>query len=224
MTWLFVVLGCDRPEPEPVTAAPSDETRLVTVQQEIRRPDGRRYIQVSRHVELPVDGYAELPDEQRDVAFQVLNTVTGPCAPCMDEGITLADCFLEPPADCETVAQVAQRVVRKAGEGSDKVEVLEAVEYADGWYPVAQESQGLDFAVWIDDSDMGVQAEARFAELEAACPGVLTRRDLESAGEHVRAVPTVFINGYRLRGLQSLDAYVRLVDMELADQGASCPR
>lgn len=224
MTWLFVVLGCDRPEPEPVTAAPSDETTLVTVQQEIRRPDGRRYIQVSRHVELPVEGYAELPDAQRDVAFQVLNTVAGPCAPCMDEGITLADCVLAPLPECDTVTDVAERVVRLAGEGIERTAVLEAVEYADGWYPVAQDGQGLDFAVWVDDSEIGVQAEARFAELEAACPGVLTRRDLESAGEHVRAVPTVFIDGYRLRGLQSLDAYVRLVDMELADQGASCPR
>ncbi|MCB9759307.1 MAG: DsbA family protein [Alphaproteobacteria bacterium] len=72
----------------------------------------------------------------------------------------------------------------------------------------AAEEAGLDVAAWT-------------AAMDSAA--VRARLDAERAAAStlgVRGTPTAFVNGYRVRGLRDIDAYARIIDLELADAEA----
>ena len=143
-----------------------------------------------------------------------------------------------PPPGCDNVPVVARRVVRLAGEGLDVDAISLQVEYADAWYDLdatdlprtGPEGAAVELVVAFDaTSQLSNEAEARWTGIAEACPGhvAIFRLDVREHAEvaesyGVRSTPTAFVNGYRVRGSQQAEAYLRLVRAELGDRGLSC--
>jgi hypothetical protein len=103
---------------------------------ELARPDGRLPLTPTEYsaADLPVKGLAELPPEAQLVALGVLNLSTGPCEPCQQEGLSLAECLRG--GQCPIAAPVAERAVGLAALGWPVDRIQLRVELPDAWLPV----------------------------------------------------------------------------------------
>ncbi|HJN75392.1 MAG TPA: thioredoxin family protein [Myxococcota bacterium] len=228
------------PSPQTFQSTPVGEARenLVVQPSSDRRPDGREPLTIGEMEHLAVEGLDALTADQRVLAMAFFNGTTGPCPTCMDEGTPLGACFEQAPPGCDNVPVVARRVVRLAGEGLDVDAISLQVEYADAWYDLdatdlprtGPEGAAVELVVAFDaTSQLSNEAEARWTGIAEACPGhvAIFRLDVREHAEvaesyGVRSTPTAFVNGYRVRGSQQAEAYLRLVRAELGDRGLSC--
>ena len=89
----------------------------------------------------------------------------------------------------------------------------------------------LVFADGTEMSDEAIRAKAESAELDLAAfdaclaagrGKAVVQRDLAEGRKHgVTGTPAFFVNGLRLSGAQPLEAFVSLIEQELADAGAA---
>jgi hypothetical protein len=112
----MLLTACGTPDPgptitteqRPAQAGPTTEVRR---EDELMRPDGLEPLTQSAHISVDVEGFSELSPELQQAALVIFNNTAGPCAPCMEQGISLGDCLVQAPAGCENVPTVARRVV-----------------------------------------------------------------------------------------------------------------
>jgi len=98
--------------------------------------------------DLDIPGLANLAPQARDELMTVLNTVVGPCEPCVETGQSFATCLEERPA-CLNMPVLARRGVRLAGEGKDRTALGDALTFEKPWTrvdPGASPSDGPDDA------------------------------------------------------------------------------
>lgn len=116
MVWMLALACGTAPDPgptitteqRPVQDGPVTEVRG---EDELLRPDGLESLTPGTRTSVPVDGFSALSPELQEAALVVFNNTAGPCAPCMEQGISLGDCLAQAPEGCENVPTVAKRVV-----------------------------------------------------------------------------------------------------------------
>lgn len=237
--FLALGLGCGTPEPTEPSEVPivvksepagdPQDPKVVAQHKSGKRPDGRERLLVGQLTHVEVEGFEALDEEQQRVALAFFNATTGPCEPCMDQGVSLGACLAEADDACGNVGAVARRVVRLVGEGQEVESISAQVEFADAWVPVTTVLEAPVVLVVVEQagSPLSTAANATWDEVVAACaPHVIVERvalDEVPPSYGVRAAPTAFVNGYRVRGAQQPEAYLRIARAELGDLGLSCP-
>jgi protein-disulfide isomerase len=142
--WISLLMlagACSTPD-EPLKSKPVGElsTNIVAVDMvRGQRPDGRATLVLGRRTaaEVPVPGLAALAPGPQAEAMAVLNSTTAPCLPCMNEGISLADCLVQPHSTCPNLVALGRRIVRAAASGEDRHAIQPKVLYAAPWQPTA---------------------------------------------------------------------------------------
>ena len=86
--------------------------------------------------DLGVPALSQLSADQQAVALGVLNSVVGPCDPCIDAGLSMATCAKAKGGLCKNVPGLVERTARLASEGKNAEQITEAVKYIAGWAPV----------------------------------------------------------------------------------------
>mgnify|MGYP002639745165 CR=1 FL=1 len=255
--------------------------------------------------DLDVAALAQLPADKQAVALGVLNSVVGPCDPCVEAGLSLAACTKAKGAICENVSGLVGRAARLAGEGKSAEQITEQVSYQAGWarldlsgsprhgsadspivvveyseyqcpfckraqttmheleekygdqvsfvfkhFPLAKHTQAKPAAI----ASIAAERQGKFWEYKTAL--FEHQRDLKNEGIYeqiatevglnleqfrrdiadptieaqikadvtqakqvgVTGTPCFFVNGYKLKGAKPLEAFVDVIDRELADR------
>ena len=248
---------------------------------------------------------SQLPADKQAVALGVLNSVVGPCDPCIDAGLSLATCAKAKGNICENMSGLVGRVARLAGEGTSAEDIGDAVKYGAGWarvdltgsprkgtasapiviveyseyqcpfcrraqetmsqleekygdkvsfvfkhYPLAKHSQAKPAAI----ASIAAERQGKFWEYKHALfehqkdlrtDGIYEqiaeeiglnmeqfRRDVADSTTEaqikkdvaqakkvgVTGTPCFFVNGYKLKGAKPFEAFVDVIDRELADR------
>jgi protein-disulfide isomerase len=108
-----------------------------------QRPDGRATLTLGARtaVEVPVTGLASLAPGPQAEAMAVLNSTTAPCLPCMNDGISLADCLVQSHETCLNLVALGERIVRAAAAGEDRHAIQPKALYEEPWQPTADVGQ-----------------------------------------------------------------------------------
>ncbi len=140
---LLLWMACGSPvEPEePPKAGPTETqaapaTQVAIERNKLLRPDGREIVVAGDHRTLPWEAFRALDPGQQQVALSVINAAPGSCPTCLEDGISLADCALAPPAGCENTPGLAQRCLRLAGEGRPAEEIYDLCAFHEPWIPL----------------------------------------------------------------------------------------
>ncbi len=76
---------------------------------------------------------AQLATDKQATVMGVLNTVVGPCDPCVDEGLSLAACAKTKANICENITGLVDRAAEAASGGKSADDIKAAVSYPAGW-------------------------------------------------------------------------------------------
>ncbi len=217
--------------PPQVDATPASTPVTIDLSKPLR-PDGRELVAASAHTTLPWDVFRDLDPGQQQVALSVINAAPGSCPACLEQGTSLADCALQPPAGCENTAGLAQRCVRLAGQGLPASDIYDLCAFHEPWIDLdlsGLEGRGagtLPVVIAVDDRNPASTAyDDTMQQLREAYPTQITLYVLDvqvhveqAQAWGVRSTPTVFVDGYRLRGSRSLDNLRFMVDAQLLDR------
>ncbi len=139
---LLLLAGACTSSDEPLKSNPVGEPSKNLVAVDMvrgQRPDGRAPLVLGTRtaVEIPVPGLATLAPGPQSEAMAVLNSTTAPCLPCMNEGVSLADCLVQSHSTCPNLAALGKRIVRAAASGEDRHAIQPKVLYGEPWQPTS---------------------------------------------------------------------------------------
>jgi len=139
----LVLVGCSEvdlgvpPVSRPVGQVPTGVTTLDET--EVVLEDGRKPLHPSAWTaaELGWPPLEALEPAQADALVGVLNTLTAPCSPCWEEGMSYGTCLrARPPACLDLLAGLLDRGVRQAAAGADTEALRESLIFDDAWVPL----------------------------------------------------------------------------------------
>jgi hypothetical protein len=160
--------------------------------------------------------------EQNRLFSATFNLLPAPCEQC--DGKTLAECGTTTESlSCSGMERIARRTIEgiRAGWAGDRIRLH--ANYPDLWFEGLEGADGVDLHLYRD-------ADGLFAdETEAVRKGLVDNFGtaltwtLHEANEDapdslgVRSRPTWFINGFRFRGVQSVNTLTRFIGYEIED-------
>ncbi|MFH1466190.1 MAG: thioredoxin domain-containing protein [Pseudomonadota bacterium] len=103
-----------------------------------RAPAGPPPVQATSFtaMDLQVPALLALPWLQQQAAMSALNGTVGPCAPCVDEGLSAAACLMTH-RECLNIPGLAARVARGAARSQEPAALAELLHYDKPWKGVA---------------------------------------------------------------------------------------
>ncbi len=170
--FLFISLfACGEPTEDGVSTqiTPSSRSQTIVNLREPTRPDGATPLSVSErtkgelsHLLIELEELEEAPLLR---ALELLNTTTGPCEPCMTQGISTADCLLGGDQDyCVNIPDYAAYVVSVA-INNEQVDMARAeVTFVEPWQPISP---------YAPPSPGAVQVNVGLDLVDPFTPGVL---------------------------------------------------
>lgn len=142
-----VVFWLAGPAAEPVGDGLIKTGRLVSGKQlaavprpKVERPDRRDALRPTSvtAAELGTPQVLALGFDEQEALIAALNSTTGACDSCQQDGLSLAACALNPPSGCEIAAPLVSRAARLAAAGQDATQVQASIQYADSWLVVPE--------------------------------------------------------------------------------------
>ncbi len=82
--------------------------------------------------DLNIPALTALEPASRDLVMSVLNTVVGPCDPCVDAGLSAATCTKAKPI-CKNMPGLVGRAARLARQGKGKQQLTDALTFDEPW-------------------------------------------------------------------------------------------
>ena len=156
MFFILSLFACGEPIPDGASTPidPPPRSQAVVNLRAPTRPDGAMPLTVSdrtkdelSHLLLQLE---ELEEDVLGRALELLNTTTGPCEPCMAQGISTADCLLgDEPLSCRNIPDYAAFVVGVAQNVEQMDGARQEVTFIEPWQAASVTSTEMTEAVQV---------------------------------------------------------------------------
>ena len=158
---ILSIIACVEPVQDGASTPidPSPRSQAVVNLRAPTRPDGDTPLTVSdrtkselSHILIELE---ELEEDSLARALELLNTTTGPCEPCMTQGISTADCVLaDEPIACRNISDYASFVVSVASNNENMDSARQQVTFVEPWQSGAVSATAttgaVQFSVGLD--------------------------------------------------------------------------